>query len=187
MSTHGAFGWRLNGVDKVTYNHSDSYPSGLGKKMMEVAKRPLGPMREIVAGIQMVQEGDKPSPGQIEECKHWANLDVSSRNIEEWYVLLRDSQGEPTAWLDEGLKYMIDSKDFLKDSLFCEWAYIINLDSEELEVYQGVNKLPTGRGRYAAFEREGGGGYYGVKLVRRWKLPGKWGIKAALRGLESLE
>jgi hypothetical protein len=35
---------------------------------------------------------------------------------------------------------MIDSKGFLSDSLFCEWAYIINLDKEVLEVYEGFQE-----------------------------------------------
>ena len=35
MSTRGLYGIRKNGVDKCTYNHSDSYPSWLGRKVLE--------------------------------------------------------------------------------------------------------------------------------------------------------
>lgn len=58
---------------------------------------------------------------------------------------------------------MADSATFLKDSLFCEWAYIINLDTEELEVYEGFNKRPDAPGRYA--DTETNNGYFGVKLI----------------------
>jgi hypothetical protein len=35
-----------------------------------------------------------------------------------------------------GLK---NSKSFAADSLFCEWAYVINLDNDTLEIYKGFN------------------------------------------------
>jgi hypothetical protein len=34
------------------------------------------------------------------------------------------------------------STDFAKDSLFCEWAYLVNFDSRSVEVYRGFNKEP---------------------------------------------
>lgn len=35
---------------------------------------------------------------------------------------------------------MLDGIDFIKDSVFCEYAYIINIGTQELEVYLGFNK-----------------------------------------------
>lgn len=60
-----------------------------------------------------------------------------------------------------------DDTGFLADSLFCEWAYIINLDSDKLEIYKGFNKDPQAKGRYAHLYDEDGvnNGYYGVALV----------------------
>lgn len=40
---------------------------------------------------------------------------------------------------------MIDDSEFLNDSLFCEWTYIINLDNEQFEVYRGFNKDPSAK------------------------------------------
>ena len=41
-----------------------------------------------------------------------------------------------------------DNEAFLYDSLFCEYAYIINLDTGNLEFYKGFNTNPKGKGRY---------------------------------------
>jgi hypothetical protein len=71
---------------------------------------------------------------------------------------------------------MIDSQVFLKDSLFCEWAYIINTDTGELEIYRGRNKnrhvKNGGRySRYCADDNDfGGKKYYGVTLLSTLKL-----------------
>lgn len=35
--TRGAVGFRVDGVDKVTYNHSDSYPGGLGAAVLRTS------------------------------------------------------------------------------------------------------------------------------------------------------
>ena len=34
MSTRGAVGIRMNGIDKIGYNHFDSYPTGLGDDIL---------------------------------------------------------------------------------------------------------------------------------------------------------
>ena len=80
----------------------------------------------------------------------------------EWYCLLREAQGDLTAWTQKGLKFMINSEGFIHDSLFCEYAYIINLDDGLLEFYQGFNKNPEAPGRYADYQDNG---YCGVALV----------------------
>jgi hypothetical protein len=58
--------------------------------------------------------------------------------------------------------------DFLFDSLFCEFAYIINLDENILEFYIGFNKNPEADGRYAY--KIGERGYCGVRLAKTMKL-----------------
>lgn len=35
MSTRGAYGFRIDGQDKITYNHFDSYPDSLGVNLLQ--------------------------------------------------------------------------------------------------------------------------------------------------------
>jgi hypothetical protein len=61
---------------------------------------------------------------------------------------------------------MSDGIDFIKDSLFCEWGYVINLDDEVLEVYRGFQTEPH-KNRYTDYVYESGGEtYYPCKLIK---------------------
>lgn len=141
MTTRGAVGFFVRGKEKVTYSESDSYPAKLGKEVLDFC------LAYPVAAI----------------------LDAASR------VELVDTEedGESFAGLDSymsGARRMLDCKDFLLDSLFCEYAYIINLDTEKLEFYLGQNKSPRGAGRYGGLKETPSAEYYGVVLVREWPL-----------------
>lgn len=153
MSTRGALGFRLNGQDFISYNHSDSYPSYLGQHTVDFLRARLAEpggedhLRSQVSSLRLVEENSVPSPEDIERFLPHANLRVSSGQPTEWYVLLRETQGDPEKILDAGV--MIEGAAFLEDSLFCEWAYIINLDTREVEVYEGFQRAPHANGRYA--------------------------------------
>ena len=57
--------------------------------------------------------------------------------------------------------------DFLKDSLFCEWGYVINLTTNRLEIYRGFQKQPQ-ENRYKLEKSHGG--YYNCALIREIPL-----------------
>lgn len=63
---------------------------------------------------------------------------------------------------------LVNSLDFAANSLFCEWAYVVDLDNNKLEVYEGFNKEPLVEGERFYFLQESlkeDSGYYPVKLV----------------------
>jgi len=169
MGTRGTYGFRLNGEDLVQYNHWDSYPSGLGITILEfIRSTTTDEMRKIAQGLILVDENSTPTPEQIEECKQWANIKVSRQSTKDWYCLLREAQGNPVAWKN-GLRYVIDSHEFMGDSLFCEWGYIVNLDEGILEIYKGYDENPNAPGRYTSkghYKTYDDTVFYGVALIR---------------------
>jgi hypothetical protein len=167
MITRGAYGFRHNSIDKVTYNHCDSYPSWLGKLVIEFIKRNnLKGLKRIEQGIRLVDKHSDPSDEDIKKYDAFCNIDVGGPGaIISWYRLLRDAQGDFEAF-ENGLDVMIDSANFLKDSLFCEWAYIVNLDDSVLEIYKGFNTSEYAAGRYAKVVHEEPYDFQGVKLFK---------------------
>ena len=179
MGTRGLMAFAHDGEVKGAYNHFDSYPSGLGH---EIAQFVAGlPQNEIDQdGIQYadlknkflrlvsVSEDEKPTEDQKLALLKYYNSRVSTGSDDEWYALLRDTQGDPQAFLDAG--FYIDGIEFAKDSLFCEWAYVIDLDNEVVEVYKGFQTKPHAEGRFAGGTGNeaypGSSKYFPVKLIR---------------------
>lgn len=164
-------GFRINGQDKLMYNHLDSYPSGLGdnlvEQLRELIKNP-DDLKTKAAALHMVKHNDpEPTQEQIAALHQYADLGVSNQKLTDWYCLLRRTQGELAAILDAG--YGIDANDFIKDSLFCKYAYILNLDEWLFEFYRGFQQLLHNQGRYAS-ETANKSGYFPCALVKTFPL-----------------
>jgi hypothetical protein len=171
MSTRGAYGFRIDGRDKVTYNHRDSYPSELGVGVLAFIKRnTIEHLRLIALGLRMVDSDDRPTPADVQKYSSLLNAHVGIQDgSPDWYSLIREAQGNFEA-LENGLDVMIDNQNFLEDSLFCKWAYIINLDTLTLEVYEGSNYDQFAPGRYSDFSNTTNPDYFGVALVKEIAL-----------------
>lgn len=169
MSTRGAIGFRIDGKDHIAFNHWDSYPSGLGadilKQLQTASVHDLAALPDRVRNLILFTKDNPPSQDQITAAEERAGIEPSNMNIEEWLEVLQEGQGSLTPYITGEWPIMYDSHTFLLDSLFCEWAYIVNLDDGTLEVYKGFNTEPNGAGRYASQHRERDGEYYGVVLV----------------------
>jgi len=182
MSTRGAIGFRIDGEDKISYNHSDSYPDWLGKSFVKQARKlaKVPDLADKVRKLQMVDQNDTPTQEQLESLKKAGivpNLNVGNQSENDWYCLLRDNQGDLIQTLKTGIA--IDSGPFIVDSLFCEYAYIINLDTRKVEFYRGFQEAKHGFGRYGHLKEtySSGSTYWGCKLVGEFPLdniPRNW-------------
>lgn len=166
MGTRGVFGFHKNSVDKIRYNHYDSYPSGLGKDVKEFVTKHIDELNDISDRIVLVDNKHPPTKKQIKECEKYTDLSVSEQSTKDWYCLLRGAQDNLEAYAD-GLKYMEDGADFIKESLFCEWGYVINLDTNRLEIYKGFQNHPQDNRYKITKSRDG---YYNCALIREVPL-----------------
>jgi hypothetical protein len=177
MGTRGCWGFRLEGQDKLTYNHWDSYPVSLGTALTDTLAKygstDWDILADEVSDLVLVDERSTPTPEQIDRLRQYADEGVGGRSLNDWYCLLRRSQGDMEKTLES--KLMVDSHKFMRDSLFCEWAYVINLDDDLFEIYRGFQKEPHTKGRYSGFAPDQG--YYPVALFKTYPLddiPENW-------------
>ena len=121
MSTRGTWGVKLpDGTTKSTYNHSDSYPSGLGVTVVDAIHEFTDEqIAEAAKSWRMVDESDKPT--KSERIKYGPfHQEVSEGN--DWYAYLRSAQGDLEVYLSGKLDVMIEHP--LPDE---EWSYLIDL------------------------------------------------------------
>lgn len=199
MGTRGAFGFRLNGQDKVMYNHFDSYPGGLGNDVVKWLYGKLKKSGELLSVASDAYQSNNPDAGRkimgealggvveqvanikliadsqaVASSEDWDRLGQFSDNTVgttgTWYQLLRMCQPGEDNGIENTLKAgaMIDADDFLHDSLFCEYAYIVNFDDMTFETYKGFQKKKHNQGRY--FDGLPDKEYYGVALTHAFPL-----------------
>lgn len=171
MGTRGLVGFRVDDTDFLSYQQFDSYPSGVGQQVIDELKGLLtdfqvAELKDRVRSIRLVKEYDEPTEEEQQKyMETWENVSTGK----DWYSFLRECQGHIRKWYDLGV--MVDSQKFIRDSLFCEWAYIVNLDTLKLEVYKGFQTKPN-KGRYKARKSkkwvpkyEGENFYYPCSLI----------------------
>lgn len=153
-----------NGYKIAQYGQWDGYPSGQGfgileflrnRDSVEKLKSALGRVRFYDAegrDKDFIDEYNKNAPewsnepdNRTEEQKRWWNIYMSRDLGSE--ILENVSKSE-----DEEI-LLRNSIDFAYDSLFCEWAYVIDLDKNMLEVYEGFNKETIAGGRFPSSKK----------------------------------
>lgn len=158
MGTRGAMGFRLDGKDHIFYNAYDSYPDGLGRDVLDALQRRVqvvgteglvGELKQQVRSLIPVDTSTLPTAEQKRWCKvlGLVNLEVGTRSENDLYCLLHATQGRIEKALEA--RFYQPNEDFLDHGLYCEFAYIIDLDDEIFEFYVGsaehAGKPPLGR------------------------------------------
>lgn len=132
MGTSGNMAFVADGKTKAGYVHFDSYPSGLGADVLdwlhEALNEQTGKALTQVRNLVVVNDETTPTPEQIEALKWYANTNVSSRQLDEWYVLLRECQGDPAKTLEAGYMYGDTKIEPYRLGYFGEYTYVVNFD-----------------------------------------------------------
>jgi len=195
MGTRGVVGFCLDEKYYVTYNHFDSYAKGLGAEVVNFIKyirehNLLEVLKERVKPITFIQDDESDAPLWARRAYGmFADPSVGAQGIynievKSWYQLLRNLQNGTILWkiLNGEVGHIINNFRFLKDSLFCEYGYIINLDDETLDFYRGDSehtncKNGSGETKLPFAMKPNEDGYYPCKLRREFpfdELPVNW-------------
>jgi len=132
------------------YGQWDGYLEGAGMTIFEFLQET--DIEEFTEKIKQVaaytDEELKEISSQFGDGSGWLTIDEAEKYNEAYPNLTRNTGCKI-------LHLVRDSEDpvnvslhlnFAKDSLFCEWAYVIDLDKGMFEIYQGFNQSPLEEG-----------------------------------------
>lgn len=164
------------------YGQWDGYPSGQGATILEFLRTAdLDLFKAKLAYCRFMNDDDEKKMKKFMEsigCKDgWMNGEQAEKYNKKYPYQNRDHGGKILQAI-QGAKdevLLVDSMDFAEDSLFCEWAYVIDLDKNQIEIYRGFNTEPLSKDErfYVGKEPEksgSGNAYYPVKLVKTYSL-----------------
>lgn len=130
-----------NGEYKVAqYGQWDGYPEGLGSQLLKYLKGiNISELRNAVNRCTYLTKEDFD---EINNNIDKAREDNPKFSWQKFYPeLSRDTGGDIlNLIMFKNKKKLKNSLTFAADSLFCEWGYVIDLDKNIFEVYQGFNK-----------------------------------------------
>jgi hypothetical protein len=164
-------------IKLAQYGQWDGYPDGNGVKILNFLKTAdLDVFKKKMENVRFATEKDEK---EIEEylesigCKDgWMNSEQAVQYHEMFSYLSRDIGANILNLIyrshDEVMVH--DQTEFAADSLFCEWAYLINLDKNVLEVYQGFNKKPLGKTQRFKYFEKPEEEYKPIRCVKTFKL-----------------
>lgn len=160
----------LNGEYKIAqYGQFDGYPSGQGVEVLKFLKEvDLTKFKNIVKNVKFLSSSD------IDKIN--ASIDEDGKiNGKSWQIIYPELSRDTAAYIlslvygKDGNVLLKNSLDFAADSLFCEWAYLIDLDKDIFEIYIGFNKAPlTKADRFEFLSAKSEGGYYPIKLLKTY-------------------
>ena len=134
MSTRGALIFVAGGRELIHYNHCDSYPSGLGSTVGHFIHDLVGGHLEQLAGLT---EGHVEVARQkVLSLQTYGSQEAAPMPGGGWRTyreLLNEDQGQPAKILARG-SIVTSDRSWLADGLFCEWAYLMDFDTQQVEV-----------------------------------------------------
>lgn len=155
------------------YGQWDGYPSGQGTSILDFLKSGnVFKLRQKVDSLTWIT--DEEHKARWEECgadgSGRVDMETAERFKQAYPELSRDTGAGVLDCIVEAehpLK-LYNRIEFAQDSLFCEWAYVLDLDNDTLEVYKGFNRTqvdPSERFYREGYKSHSGDQYYPVRFV----------------------
>jgi len=151
MGTRNLIAVYKDGEYKVAkYCQWDGYPSGQGIGILSFLRDKMD-REQFEEKLKLVRYATD------EEAKKLYN--DNSKDFENLYpALCRDMGSEIFNFIANTEEEILTSNciDFAGDSLFCEFAYVVDLDNDTFEVFEGFNKTPLNEDeRFFSFKGKG--------------------------------
>ena len=148
-------------VKVAQYGQYDGYPSGLGLGLINKLK---------TLNIEKFKE-------QVRKVEFITDTEFDALDEDTWLDIYPQFSNSVKGY--EVMDYIMDNDNlklmnqyaFAGDGLFCEWVYVIDLDKNRLETFEGFNQKPVGvRSRFADLNNTGNGGYQPPKKVHQIQI-----------------
>lgn len=177
MGTRNLTAVVLNGEYKIAqYAQWDGYPKGQGLTVLRFL-RDKGVTEQFLTNLSGCRFGTEDeikatwTAAGADPNSEWVNMSVGEKHTKMYRELSRDTGAGILALVAERPCLLGDSITFAADSLFCEWAYVVDLDAMTLEVYKGFNKRPLpSDARFKHLEAQRDGEYYPIRKLCEFSL-----------------
>ena len=162
------------------YASTNGYPSRQGVRILHILRNEetVKKLKENLKKCRWI------SPAELKICRKNVGykpnepivpcIPCDTDKFSETYPHLTGDTGasvlELIAESTNGLN-LIDSLEFGKNSLFCEWAYVVDFDKNTFEVYKGLNQAPVDSSERFYFDGACDKyGYYSVRFLKSFDL-----------------
>lgn len=180
-----------NEIKVAQYGQWDGYPSGAGVEILSFVSCPnnLSNLEKALGKVRFATEQELEDHDNA--AGSWDKQDTRTGEQIRWFHTFATGD---LGWkiltriieTDYDEVALVDKRSFANDGLFCEYAYVIDLDNRNLEVYEGFNRGDVKAGRFADYEREDEE-YAPVGLVETYSLNDLPSQEEFLQDLESDE
>lgn len=136
MGTRGLLIFKHKGKYYSIYNHFDSYFEGLGINLVKEIKDAISngtfdEWKNMLEKCKIIFEDDEPTNDDKEKLKDVTDLTVSRQSSNDWYCLLRKTQGSYVEPLTLGYLKLSNHNLTIKPEcdLFIEYTYTLDFDN----------------------------------------------------------
>lgn len=158
------------------YSQWDGYPEGQGLTVLNfLRENDMDKFRQQVDKCTFIEDDDFFDNAYaelgIDTKSGYISMEDANKFASVYPQLSRDMGGNILDFVlnnDDAL--LKNSVDFANDSLFCEWAYVVDLDKNTFEVYEGFNKTPLSEDERFYSSNVDDNEYYPVKHVISFDL-----------------
>lgn len=154
----GTVGFIYQNKISLGYNDENSNPDYLGGDVLDLIirinkEKGWKVFKEHSLNLKNIDTADENMLKKYEKYSSPGNSKIFSDIIStEWLIEMYEGKIQD---------YIIDNQ-FIKESLYCEYGYIINLDNMKLEYYLGDQEKPQKNNRFGNTNIDG---YYPCRLV----------------------